>query len=156
MAEGEAIRLHRTDVGDFGALRALFDDPSFFGWGGSGRLSDELIREKYLGSRFPDVECFLVLIDDLVAGLAQIHTEPNGGGLDLILLPAARGHGIGRAVVAQLVERARLERGWSRLTVDPDVQNESGIRFWQAVGFTQESVITEVSGRPPHLLMTLQ
>ena len=52
-----------------------FDDPSFFGWGGAGHLSDELIREEYLASRFPDVECFLVLIDDEVAGLAEIQTE---------------------------------------------------------------------------------
>jgi len=150
-----SVRLHATGAGDFETLRVLFDDPSFVDWGGSGRLSDDLIRRKYLGLRYPDVECFLVLLGDQAVGLAQIHAEPVGGGMDLILLPTTRGRGIGRAVVAYLAHRARADRGWSRITVDPDLHNESGIRFWQAVGFVPDRAVVDETGRLPYLVMVL-
>jgi len=46
-----------------------------------------------------------------------------------------------------MARRARDDRGWQRFTVDPDVDNESGVRFWQALAdlpaarATRESVI---------------
>lgn len=141
---------------DFTVLRALFDDPSFLNWGGSGRLPDDQIREKYLGSRQPDVECFIVHADGQAVGLAMLHAEPVGGGIDLILLPAARGHGVGRAAVALLVHQAREQRGWPRITVDPECANKAGIRFWQAVGFVPDRIVDEEPGRRPYLLMVLR
>lgn len=118
-------------------------------------MSDERLREKYLGSRHPEVECFIVQADEQDVGLAILHAEPNGGGIDLILLPRARGHGVGRAAVAEPAHRARAQRGWSRITVDPDCANESGIRFWQAVGFVWGRVVDDEPGRQPYLLMTM-
>lgn len=73
--------------------------------------------------------------------------------MDLILLPVARGQGIGRLVVAEMVRLARRDRGWRRLTVDPDVENEPGVRFWQSVGFTPERIVTDEPGRAPYWLM---
>ena len=145
--------LRATTEDDFAALRTLFDDPSFTNWGGRGRLSDDRIREKYLGSRLPDVECFVVQTDCRDAGLAILHVEPDGGGIDLILLPQARRQSVGRVAVAELVHRARTQRGWSRITVDPDCANESGIRFWQSVGFVPDRVVDDGPGRPPYLVM---
>ncbi|MFT3943852.1 MAG: GNAT family N-acetyltransferase [Ancrocorticia sp.] len=138
------IKLKRTSTDDFMALRHLFDDPSFHGWSGSGRVSDDVIRTKYLGLRYPDVECFLVLADDDVAGFTQLHVadEGEGGGMDLILLPQVRGQGVGQQVVAEMVRRAQEEHEWSRFTVDPDITNTDGIRFWQRCGFIPEEVIT--------------
>lgn len=149
------MELQPTGAGDFGVLRALFDDPSFLDWGGPGRLSDQRIGEKYLGKRAPAVECFIVQADEEPVGLAIIHTEPDGGGIDLVLLAEARGRGIGREVVRRLVELARVERAWLRITVDPDSANEQGIRFWRAVGFAPERVIRDSPDRQPYLIMLL-
>jgi len=60
-----------------------------------------MIREKYLGSRFPDVECFLVLMTTWWLARPDPRWAPwrRAGS---VLLPGARGHGIGRGVVAPL------------------------------------------------------
>lgn len=148
-----SMRLKLASTDDFATLRRLFDDPSFHGWGGPGRLSDELIRAKYLGARLPDVECYLVLVDEEAVGLVQLHVDDaDSGGIDLILSPSARGQGIGRRVVDAVMFRAR-ERNIARLTVDPDAQNERGVRFWRAVGFEPHSIITDDVGREPYVLM---
>lgn len=147
--------LRATSEDDFATLRTLFDHPSLLDWGGQGRLSDEGIREKYLGTRQPDVECFIVHSGDQDVGLAMLHGGPGGGGVDLILLPGSRGRGVGRDAVAELVRRARAQRGWSRIFVDPDCANESGIGFWQAVGFVPDRVVDDEPGRQPYLLMVL-
>ena len=156
----QTMRLKPTGPGDFHALRRLFDHPAFADWGGPSRVSDDQLRAKYLGARYPEVECFLVLVDDEPVGLTQLHvaderpgSSNEGGGLDLILLPATRGRGVGRAVVAELVRRARQERGWQRVTVDPDRDNEAGIGFWTAVGFQPEKRIDDDPSRKPYVLM---
>ena len=81
--------------------------------------------------------------------------SPKAVEIDLILLPETCGHGVGRAAVAELVHRARRERGWSRVIVDPDCANESGIRFWEAVGFVTDRVVADELGRRPCLVMVL-
>lgn len=152
-----APRLRPTGPEDFDALRALFDDPSFRDWGGVGVLPDEALRQKYLGARLPDVECFLVLVHARPVGLAQIygHAPGDSGGMDLILLPAARGHGVGRAVVDALAARARRHHGWRVLTVDPDVTNEGAVAFWEAVGFRRVRIVPNADGRAHFWLMSL-
>lgn len=149
------MTLKATAATDFATLRALFDEPAFFGWGDAGRISDSEIRRKYLGSRYPDVECFLVILAGRAVGLVQLHVadDGDGGGMDLILLPEARGQGVGREVVAEMVRRAHRGRGWTRFTVDPDFANESGVRFWRAVGFEPERTVTDEPGRMPYIVM---
>lgn len=151
------VTLKATTPADFFSLRALFDQPAFFGWGGPGRLPDSDLRRKYLGSRHPDVECFLVVVAGRAVGLAQLHAAEtgDGGGMDLIVSPEVRGQGVGRQVVAQLARHARCRRGWTRLTVDPDVANEAGRAFWQAVGFVPERTVTDEPGRAPYIEMVL-
>lgn len=154
------VALRATSPTDLATLRTLVDDPAFAGWGGEVPLSDDDLRTKYLGARLPDVECFLVLRGDAPedldpVGLALLHVadEGEGGGLDLILLPRARGAGAGRTVVEALVERAQAVHRWARLTVDPDVGNPAGIRFWEAVGFVRLRRVEDAPGREPYLLM---
>lgn len=152
------VVLQPTGPDDFAVLRGLFDDASFSGWGGAGRRSDEELRAKYLGERLPDVECFVVRVDGTAVGLAQLHVADDsgeGGGLDLILLPAARGHGIGRAAVDALVARAQDVHGWRRITVDPDAANRRGIAFWRSVGFTPVARIDDDPDREPYVLLAL-
>lgn len=118
-------------------------------------MPDDVIRQKYLGRRLPDVECFMVLRKDRPVGLAMAHTagDEEDGGLDLILLPMVRNEGIGSKVVAELLDHVRERRGWRRATVDPDLANADGIRFWRALGFEPIRRIPETDVREPYLLM---
>lgn len=149
------VGLKATASEDFPTLRALFDRPAFFGWGGPGRLSDSEIRRKYLGLRYPEVECFLVTVAGRAVGLAQLHAadDGDGGGMDLILVPEVRGRGLGRQVVAEMALRGGNERGWIRFTVDPTLANVGGIRFWRSVGFEPERAVIDEPSRLPYLVM---
>ncbi|SLN05543.1 hypothetical protein FM103_20385 [Corynebacterium xerosis] len=73
--------------------------------------------------------------------------------MDLILLPTARGRGVGSAAVNTLVKRARTVHQWAYVTVDPDLTNPDGIRFWQAVGFAPVHRCPGTPERAPYLLM---
>ena len=123
------VRLRPTTSDDFSFLRRLFDEPAVFAhWGGVAPPDTE-IRCKYLGARSPLVECFIVEADDRPVGLAQYHSAEGerGGGMDMVLLPGSRGHGVGTAVVQLLASFVREELGWMRFTVDPDVSNTRGV-----------------------------
>ncbi len=48
-----------------------------------------------------------------------------------------------------MVRRAR-DRGWSRLTVDPDLSNVDGITFWRKVGFSDGRTVTSDEERRPY------
>ena len=82
-----------------------------------------------------DVEAFIVEERGRPVGYLQVWREGDAGGLDIFLVPAARGRGLGpdaaRAVARHLVE----ERRWGRVTVDPYVWNEGAIRAWMRAGF---------------------
>jgi aminoglycoside 6'-N-acetyltransferase len=83
----------------------------------------------------PDVEAWIVEEAGEPVGYLQVHPE----GLDMFLVPAARGRGLGpdaaRAMTRHLVD----ERGWSRVTVDPYAWNEGAVRAWERAGFVEVS-----------------
>lgn len=146
------VRLRRTGHDDLRTVAALFAGPAFSTWGG-GALSDEEITAKYLGGRSPAVECFLVEYRGAVVGFTQLHVADDGGeggGMDLVLLSAARGQGVGTAVVREMVVRAH-DKGWSRFMVDPDVANEAG--FWRTVGFVPQRIVRDDPNRAPYWIM---
>ena len=149
------VVLRVTTADDLDVARRLFSDPGFYErWDGAPK-SDEEIAAKYLGARSPDVVCFFVEADGEVVGFTPHHEADDGGeggGMDLVLLPAARGRGIGTAVVHAMVELVTTELGWTRFTVDPDVDNDRGVHFWEQVGFTPIEVIDD-GERPPYWLM---
>ncbi len=68
---------------------------------------------------------------------------PRSAGLDMFLVPGARGRGLGpdaaRAMTGHL-----LAAGRTRVTVDPYEWNEPAIRAWERAGFVEVS-----RGHPP-------
>lgn len=83
----------------------------------------------------PYVEPFIVEADCEPVGYLQAWaSEDGGGGLDMFLIPSARGRGLGpdaaRALACHL-----LGRGWTRVTVDPYLSNLRAIRAWSHAGF---------------------
>ena len=53
----------------------------------------------------------------------------------MFLVPGARGRGLGPDSARTLARYLRDERGWPRVTVDPYLWNEAGIRAWRRAGF---------------------
>ena len=87
-----------------------------------------------------DVDAWIVEADGEPIGYLQTHPE----GLDMFLIPSARGRGLGpdaaRAMARYLID----ERGYSSVTVDPYEWNDSAIRSWERAGFVEIS-----RGHPP-------
>ncbi len=100
-----------------------WDDETFT----RGEMEERLAR--------PEVEAWVVEESGEPVGYLQVHAE----GLDMFLVPAARGRGLGpdaaRAMTRHLVD----ERGWSRVTVDPYAWNEGAVRAWERAGFVEVS-----------------
>jgi aminoglycoside 6'-N-acetyltransferase len=82
-----------------------------------------------------DVEAWIVEEGEEAVGYLQVHPD----GLDMFLVPAARGRGLGpdaaRAMARHLVE----ECGRSRVTVDPYAWNDGAVRAWERAGFVEVS-----------------
>jgi aminoglycoside 6'-N-acetyltransferase len=152
----DRVALRPTSSNDLATARRLFQDPGVYAHWGGVPLDDSEIAEKYLGARSPDVECFFVVENGEVVGFTQCYRGaeggPGGGGMDLVLLPAARGRGIGQAVVDAVVAHVRA-LGWRRFVVDPDVSNEAGVAFWRAVGFRPVRVVADDGDREPYWLL---
>lgn len=148
--------LRPTGPGDLRTLRTLFDDPDFHEQWGGRPLTEAEILDKYTGRRAPSVECFIVEENGIAVGFTQYHLAEDGGdggGIDLVLSPDVRGRGLGSAVVHALVGHLQGQRGWRRITVDPDVSNPRGVNFWREVGFGDEQLIESDPHRPPFWLM---
>ena len=153
--ETERARLRPTTPEDLDVLRAFFAEAEVNEHWGGQPLTDDEIGAKYLGKRSPAVECFMVEVDSEPFGLVQYWTYDGGegGGIDLVLAPAARGQGLGRIVVGALVAYLRGCLGWNRITVDPDVANPRGVAFWKAAGFAPQRLVEDEPQRGPYWLM---
>lgn len=81
-----------------------------------------------------DVDGYVVEVAGSPVGYLQAWRDGEQGGLDMFLIPEARGHGYGPDAARALANGLR-EQGWAQLTVDPYLWNESGIRAWRRAGF---------------------
>ena len=148
---GDGVVLRPTTPDDLEIARRLFTDPGFYEyWDGYPKPDDE-IEAKFLGARSPSVECFFVEVDGETVGLAQYHLANDGlgGGMDLVLLPAFRGRGIGGRVAHAVADFVLTHLRWSSFTVDPEVGNERGVNFWSKVGFVPVRVVDD-GAKPPY------
>jgi aminoglycoside 6'-N-acetyltransferase len=94
----------------------------------------------------PDVDPFIVESDGEPVGYLQAwwkEDAPLAGGIDMFLIPGARGRGLGPDAARALARHLLEDRGWTRVTVDPYTWNEPAIRAWQRAGFV------DVEERPP-------
>jgi aminoglycoside 6'-N-acetyltransferase len=86
----------------------------------------------------PDVDPYVIEEDGEPVGYLQAWFEedsPASGGLDMFLIPGARGRGLGPDA-ARTISRWLLSAGhMRRLTVDPYLSNEVAIRGWEKAGF---------------------
>lgn len=120
-----------ADVDRLAAWHADPDVARF--WDGEIFTADE-IRERL---RRIDVDPWIVEEEGEPVGYLQAwweDDEPRRGGLDGFLIPSARGRGLmpdaARALATEL-----LAQGWSDVTVDPYLWNQTAVRAWQRAGF---------------------
>ena len=101
-------------------------------WDGKTYTSEQM-RERLAR---PRVEAFIVEASGVAVGYLQAwQGDGDEGGLDMFLVPAARGRGLGpdaaRALARHLLDDCR----WARVTVDPYLANAAAIRAWRRAGF---------------------
>jgi aminoglycoside 6'-N-acetyltransferase len=85
------------------------------------------------------VEPWIIQADGEPVGYLQVHDA----GLDMFLVPSARGRGLGPDAARAMARHLLEERGHERVTVDPYIWNERAVRGWRNAGFV------EVSRHPP-------
>jgi aminoglycoside 6'-N-acetyltransferase len=88
-----------------------------------------------------DVDAWIVgSADGEPVGYLQTHP----GGLDMFLVPSARGRGLGPDAARAMAEHLLASGSHARITVDPYEWNDTAIRAWQRAGFVEVS-----RGHPP-------
>jgi aminoglycoside 6'-N-acetyltransferase len=101
-------------------------------WDGKTYTPDEM-RERLAR---PHVDAYVVEAAGRPVGYLQAWSEGSEGGLDMFLIPDARGRGLGPDA-ARTLASALQAQGWTRVTVDPYVWNEAAVRAWKRAGFEE-------------------
>jgi aminoglycoside 6'-N-acetyltransferase len=154
LVRGRLTTLRRAGTDDVDRLVAWHADPEIARY-----WDDETFTRAQLKERLSrvDVEAWIVEEAAEPIGYLQVHggaasvggtaadarqedraAEGGSGGLDMFLIPSARGRGLGpdaaRAMAIHLTEGGR-----ERVTVDPYAWNEGAVRAWERAGFVEIS-----------------
>jgi aminoglycoside 6'-N-acetyltransferase len=129
---GRLTTLRPAGADDVDRLVAWHADPEV-----SRYWDDETFTRPQLEERLArrDVEAWIVEERDEPVGYLQAHVE----GLDMFLIPSARGRGLGPDAARAMAEHLVRERGRTRVTVDPYAWNETAVRSWERAGFVEIS-----------------
>ena len=132
LVRGRLTTLRPAGAGDVDRLVAWHADPDVsYYWDGEtftrGEMEERLARG--------DVEAWIVEEGGEPVGYLQAHPD----GLDMFLIPAARGRGLGPDAARAMARHLLDERGRSRVTVDPYAWNDGAVRAWERAGFVEVS-----------------
>jgi len=130
--------MRRATADDVDRLVAWHADPDVARyWDGETFTHEEM--EERLGRG--DVDSWIVeTADGEPVGYLQTHES----GLDMFLVPAARGRGLGPDAARAMAEHLLASGSHDRVTVDPYEWNERAVRAWARAGFVELS-----RGNPP-------
>jgi len=133
----ERIRGRLTEIraatdADAELLVRWHDDPEVARyWDGATFTVDEMLSR--LGRKH--VDAFVVEARGAPVGYLQAWRGEGGGcGLDMFLIPSARGRGYGPDAARTLAQHLS-DHGWKGLIVDPYLWNERAINAWRRAGF---------------------
>ena len=107
-------------------------DPEIARYWDDERFTREEMLERL---RRREVDAYIVEADTEPVGYLQSWRDGAVGGIDMFLVPAARGRGLGPDAASAVARHLLDVRGWSRVTVDPYLWNEPAIRAWRRAGF---------------------
>jgi aminoglycoside 6'-N-acetyltransferase len=86
----------------------------------------------------PNVDPYVVMDNGEPVGYLQLWFDgnsPEDGGMDMFLMPAARGRGLGPDAARTVAHWLLDIGGLRRITVDPYLSNERAIAAWKKAGF---------------------
>jgi aminoglycoside 6'-N-acetyltransferase len=135
VVRGRLTELRPAGEADAALLVAWHADPEVARfWDGETYTRDEILAE------FADdhVDAWIVEAGGEPVGYLQSwwgDDAPRRGGLDMFLVPSARGRGLGPDA-ARAVAQSLVAAGWAEVTADPYLWNEQAVRAWQKAGFT--------------------
>ena len=144
---GRLTTLRPADEGDIDRLVDWHADPEVSRYWDGETFSRAEMAER-LARR--DAEAWIVEEQSEPVGYLQVHAT----GLDMFLIPSARGRGLGPDAARAMAEHLVHERGHKRVTVDPYAWNEVAVRAWERAGFVEVS-LREAGGEytAPWILM---
>ena len=129
---GDLTTVRPAEIDDAELLAAWHADPEVSRyWDDETFTRDEMVARL----RRPDVEAYIVEERGRPIGYLQVWQEADEGGIDMFLIAAARGRGLGPDSARAVARHLRDERNWPRVTVDPYLWNETAIRAWERAGF---------------------
>ena len=123
-------------------------------WDGETFTRDEMLARLARD----DVDASIVEAEGEPVGYLQAWFEPgtDDGGLDMFLVPEARGRGLGSDAARTLADWLLGTGAVRRLTVDPYHWNAAAIRAWTRAGFRSvETRDADADHTDPWLLMVL-
>jgi aminoglycoside 6'-N-acetyltransferase len=129
---GEATVLRRAIDADADLLVAWHDDPEVARYWDEERFTRDQMLARL---RRHDVDAYIVEAGGDAIGYVQVWQDGDAGGIDMFLVPSARGRALGPDAARAVARHLRDERGWRRVTVDPYLWNEPAIRAWRRAGF---------------------
>jgi aminoglycoside 6'-N-acetyltransferase len=100
---------------------------------------DRTFTENEMAARLerPHVDAYVVEADGEAVGYLQawFGETVDVGGLDMFLIPTARGRSLGPDAARTLASYLVTHAGRTRVTVDPELWNERAVRGWLKAGF---------------------
>lgn len=132
LVRGRLTTLRPSAAGDVDRLVGWHADPDVARY-----WDDETFTRAEMEERLArgEVEAWIVEEARQPVGYLQVHPE----GMDMFLIPAARGRGLGPDAARAMARHLLDERGRTRVTVDPYVWNERAVRAWERAGFVEVS-----------------
>ncbi|HEX4364525.1 MAG TPA: GNAT family protein [Solirubrobacteraceae bacterium] len=147
---GERVVLRRLAVADADPLADATVHPEIARWWGPPRD-----REHHRAGLLGDVArnaAFAIEVGGALAGWMGVSEEDEPdyrhASLDIFLVPAKHGAGLGREALRVALRWLFDERGHHRVTVDPAVANERAIRVYEGVGFRPVGVMRRYECAP--------
>lgn len=134
MVTGRLTSLRPAAEDDAELLAAWHADPEVSRFWDDETFTVDEVRARLEGG---EVGSWIVEAEGEPVGYLQSWREPDEpprGGIDMFLVPGARGRGLGpdagRALALHL-----LAAGWAAVTVDPYLWNERAVAAWRKAGF---------------------
>jgi aminoglycoside 6'-N-acetyltransferase len=142
------LELRRLTEDDAATLAvAMLEHPSVWRWWGTPGTREER-RDELLN----EGRSFAIDVGGELAGWVgyeeELEPDYKHAGLDISLLPAYQGRGIGPAALRLAARWLIDERGHHRITIDPAVANERAIRAYRRVGFCDVGVMRRYERGP--------
>ena len=131
--QGKRTQLRSATADDVDRLVAWHADPEVARYWDDETFTHDEMRERLERG---EVDSWIVETSDgEPIGYLQVHEM----GMDMFLVPSARGRGLGPDAARAMAEHLLASGSHARVTVDPYEWNEPAIRSWERAGFVEVS-----------------